>query len=204
MNVLEKLTTLEFIEASGSLSPTPGGGSVIATTAAMACSLGIKTANFTIGKKKYKENEETVIDIRNELEALQNDFINLVDKDIESYNEVSKAYKMDKSDKNKAEALSLAYNNSALTLLSMMNKGANAIILMTKLKDICNPNLLTDVVAGNHILQGIILAAYQMMLENAHNSVEKESYNICTEGNNLIIKLIEQNYLEVYKNGSNI
>ena len=111
---------------------------------------------------------------------------------------------MDKSDKNKAEALSLAYNNSALTLLSMMNKGANAIILMTKLKDICNPNLLTDVVAGNHILQGIILAAYQMMLENAHNSVEKESYNICTEGNNLIIKLIEQNYLEVYKNGSNI
>ena len=72
--------------------PVPGGGSVAALTGALGAALGNMVASLTVGKKKYaaveEEMEEMIVEIRN----IQKNLLELVEKDIETFEPLSKLY----------------------------------------------------------------------------------------------------------------
>ena len=93
--MLEKKTT-EFLEVLSSAEPVPGGGGASAAVGAFASALGMMVANLTVGKKKYADVEEEIIDIRGQLEVLREELVTLTDKDAEAFEPLSRAYGLPK------------------------------------------------------------------------------------------------------------
>ncbi len=101
MLVENKIT--EFLNELHSNSPAPGGGSVAALNGAIAASLVGMVANLTIGKKNYVEAEAEMKDIAAKMNEVKDKFLDLVDKDANSFNGVIAAFKMAKeTDEQKA------------------------------------------------------------------------------------------------------
>lgn len=93
--MLEQKTT-DFLEVLSSAAPVPGGGGASAAVGAFASALGMMVANLTIGKKKYADVEEEIIERKERLLALQKKLVELTDKDAEAFEPLSKAYGLPK------------------------------------------------------------------------------------------------------------
>ena len=65
--LLEQKTT-DFLEQLSSSAPIPGGGGASAAVGAFASALGLMVTNLTVGKKKYADVEEEILEIREKLE----------------------------------------------------------------------------------------------------------------------------------------
>ena len=61
--LLEQKTT-DFLEQLSSSAPIPGGGGASAAVGAFASALGLMVTNLTVGKKKYADVEEEILEIR--------------------------------------------------------------------------------------------------------------------------------------------
>lgn len=83
----------EYLDDLGAKKPAPGGGSAAALMAATGTSLMMMTANFTVGKPKYKDVESKVIDILAKVKKFDSELRGLIDKDVEGYRKLSSALK---------------------------------------------------------------------------------------------------------------
>lgn len=100
--MLEQKTT-EFLEVLSSAEPVPGGGGASAAVGAFASALGMMVANLTVGKKKYADVEEEIIEIRSHLEELREELVKLTDKDAEAFEPLSRAYGLPKETQEQKE-----------------------------------------------------------------------------------------------------
>ena len=93
--MLEKKTT-EFLNVLSSSAPVPGGGGASAAVGAFGAALGMMVANLTVGKKKYADVEEEIIEARGQLEAIRDRLVELTDEDARVFEPLSKAYGLPK------------------------------------------------------------------------------------------------------------
>jgi methenyltetrahydrofolate cyclohydrolase len=93
IHLLEK-DCYHFIQELSSKSPVPGGGGASAYVGALGMALGNMVGNLTLGKKKYKDVEEDIIELLHKSEVIINNFKRLVNKDAEAFYPLSQAYGM--------------------------------------------------------------------------------------------------------------
>ncbi len=105
----------KYVTDASAGSPTPGGGSVSALAGALGLTMGCMAANFTVGKKKYRDVEPLVKEQLATVEACREELLRLTDDDTKAYAEVSKAYGMPKETDEEKKARSAAIQE-ALTL----------------------------------------------------------------------------------------
>lgn len=82
----------EFINELSSKSPVPGGGGASAYVGALGMCLGSMVGNLTVGKKKYKDVEEDIIELLKKSQDIIENLKSLVDKDAEVFYPLSQAY----------------------------------------------------------------------------------------------------------------
>jgi len=87
----------EFLDRTSSESAVPGGGSVAALSSACASALTSMVAKLTVDKEEYFEVSEEMLKIINEMKVRKCEFIQLIDKDANSFSTVMEAYKMPKN-----------------------------------------------------------------------------------------------------------
>ncbi|MGN1165009.1 MAG: cyclodeaminase/cyclohydrolase family protein [Lachnospiraceae bacterium] len=123
--MLEQKTT-EFLEVLSSAAPVPGGGGASATVGAFASALGMMVANLTVGKKKYADVEDEILEIREHLLSLREDLVALTDKDAEAFEPLSKAYSLPKeTEEQKAEkerVMEVVLYDASIVPLQIMEK----------------------------------------------------------------------------------
>lgn len=94
----------EFVEVLASKAPTPGGGGASALTGAVGVALGNMVGSLTVGKKKYADVEEEIKTMMEASTTLQNELLELVQKDAECFEPLAAAYRMPKeTEEEKAE-----------------------------------------------------------------------------------------------------
>ncbi len=86
----------EFIELLGSKDPVPGGGGASALIGALGMALGNMVGSLTVGKKKYADVEQDIINLNEKAREIQSQLLMLVEKDAEVFEPLSKAYGMPK------------------------------------------------------------------------------------------------------------
>jgi glutamate formiminotransferase/formiminotetrahydrofolate cyclodeaminase len=86
----------DFVASVAAPTPTPGGGSVAAHAAALAAALARMVAGLTIGRKKYAAVEGELRSVAQRAGELGQRLSDLVRLDAESYEAVSRAYKLPK------------------------------------------------------------------------------------------------------------
>ena len=94
----------EFVEVLASKAPTPGGGGASAMTGAIGVALGNMVGSLTVGKKKYAAVEEEIKAMMEVSTKLQNELLELVQKDADGFAPRAAAYSMPKdTEEQKAE-----------------------------------------------------------------------------------------------------
>ena len=74
----------KYIDGASSNSPTPGGGSVSALVGALGTTMASMAANFTAGKKKFRDVEEEVKSLLEKLNGSRESLLAVMQKDTEA------------------------------------------------------------------------------------------------------------------------
>ncbi|MBV1757833.1 MAG: cyclodeaminase/cyclohydrolase family protein [Dethiosulfatibacter sp.] len=93
---MKNLTLDQFTINTASDSPVPGGGSIAAVCGALSASLTSMVANLTVGKKKYADVENEMIDIAQKSESIRQKMLDYIEEDCDAFNEVMDAFKLPK------------------------------------------------------------------------------------------------------------
>lgn len=103
----EKMTAKsceEFISVLASNAPVPGGGGASALVGAIGTALGNMVGSLTVGKKKYADVQDEILELKARSDKLQEKFLMMVEKDAEVFEPLSKAYGLPSgTDEEKAE-----------------------------------------------------------------------------------------------------
>ena len=95
--MLADLTVKDFLDKVAGNDPVPGGGSIAALGGALASALATMVTGLTIGKKGYEASEEVMQHAQTLTTRFQKEFIALIDKDSEAYDEVFVCFKLPKA-----------------------------------------------------------------------------------------------------------
>ena len=146
--MLEQKTT-EFLEVLSSAAPVPGGGGASAAVGAFSSALGMMVANLTIGKKKYADVEEEIIEVKEQLQNLQKELVDLTDKDAEAFEPLSKAYGLPKDTpeqkEEKERVMEKALYEASIVPLQIMKTVAKVMELLETLGEKGSKIAISDV-----------------------------------------------------------
>lgn len=99
----------DFINELASKAPTPGGGGASAYCGALATALASMVGNLTVSKKTYAAVEDEVKEALIQLEEQRNKFVELIDKDAQAFEPLSRAYRLPR-----ATSEELAHKNKVM------------------------------------------------------------------------------------------
>ena len=107
--MLADLTVKDFLDKVAGNDPVPGGGSIAALGGALASALATMVTGLTIGKKGYEASEEVMQHAQTLTTRFQKEFIALIDKDSEAYDEVFVCFKLPKATMKKKLSVALPF-----------------------------------------------------------------------------------------------
>ena len=139
---------IDFVAATASKEPTPGGGAIAALTAATGAALAEMVANLTFGKKGYEEVQSEMEELQTKAEAIRNRMLELSQADADVFNIFMNALGLPKNtDEEKAArtaAIQQAYKDAAMVPFEI-GELANQIFDLAELASRKgNQNLITD------------------------------------------------------------
>ena len=152
-----------FVDELASVSPTPGGGGASAYAGALAAALGSMVANLTIGKKKYAQVEEDMLEIRAAAAQFQARLLELIDADDQAFVALSSTWKLPKgtSEEQKArnDAMQAASVDACKVPLEIMEECTKVVELAGRLAKDGSRMAITDAAASAVIGQAACKAA---------------------------------------------
>lgn len=142
----------KYITDAASGNATPGGGSVSALVGALGTTMSEMSANFTIGREKFKDVEPQAKQILDVCAKGREDLLMLMQKDTEAYGGVLNAYGKPKSTPEekaaRREAIQQALTRAMEIPLVTVRCCLKMLEATRELVDIANPNLISDVGAA--------------------------------------------------------
>lgn len=160
----------EFLEKLSSSDSMPGGGVASSLVAANGISLILMVCNLTIGKEKYKENEALVISVKREAEKLKEKFLELMDKDAETFKVMEKVFAMPNSteeEKNlRKEKMQEACKICCETPKEMIENAIKGIELTDSIYGKSNKSAESDLIVGKKLLRASIEGAWENIAIN--------------------------------------
>jgi len=156
-------TCKEFTDVLASKEPVPGGGSTAALVGALGTALGRMVGSLTIGKKKYADVEEEMHQLMAEAEGLQQELIDLVQRDIDIFKPLSELYGMkaetDEQKMQKEQLLEKALNDACEVPLEIMKACGRAIEFSKDFAEKGSVLAVSDAGASAILCKGALQAA---------------------------------------------
>ena len=139
---------IDFVAATASKEPTPGGGAIAALTAATGAALAEMVANLTFGKKGYEAVQPEMEELQAKAEAIRKRMLELSQADADVFNIFMNSLGLPKNtDEEKAArtaAIQQAYKDAAMVPFEI-GELANQIFDLAELASRKgNQNLITD------------------------------------------------------------
>lgn len=139
---------IDFVAATASKEPTPGGGAIAALTAATGAALAEMVANLTFGKKGYEAVQPEMEELQAKAEAIRKRMLELSQADADVFNIFMNALGLPKNtDEEKTArtaAIQQAYKDAAMVPFEI-GELANQIFDLAELASRKgNQNLITD------------------------------------------------------------
>jgi len=158
-----KLSCEKFVEVLASKEPVPGGGGAAALAGAIGTALGNMVGSLTVGKKKYADVQEDIIELKRRADELQAEFIRLIARDAEVFEPLSKAYGMPKDtpiqQEEKDRVMAAALKGCCEVPLEIMEKCCVAIKLHAQFAEKGTAIAISDVGCGVVLCKAALQAA---------------------------------------------
>ncbi len=177
--MLTNLSCKDFAEELASKKPVPGGGGAAAMVAALGAALNTMVANFSYGKKKFIDIKDKHEELIKRGEILRIKLMDLVDKDAEVFEPLSRAYAMPSASEEekalKSETMQKCLMDACSAPMETLEFSYDAILLHEETADISSKNIISDVGVGVQFLKAALNSAYLNVLINL-NSMDDEDY----------------------------
>ncbi len=127
---MKEMNLDSFLEKLASKEPVPGGGGAAALAGALGIALGNMVGSLTTGKKKYADVEEEIIALNEKADALRRGLLELIEKDAQVFEPLSKAYSIPKDDPTRGQVMAVVLREASEVPLAIMKKCCEAIDLI--------------------------------------------------------------------------
>lgn len=153
----------DFLESLAAGTPTPGGGSAAAYSAAAGAALVAMVARLTIGKKKYAGVEETMQTVLERAEALRRELTAAVEKDAAAFEALMEAFRMPKdgpaASAERARAIQDATYHAARVPLDVARMAVEVMELALQAVSLGNLNAISDGASGAALAKAALTSA---------------------------------------------
>ncbi|MBN2420180.1 MAG: cyclodeaminase/cyclohydrolase family protein [Deltaproteobacteria bacterium] len=187
----------DFISVLASKAPVPGGGGAAALGGAIGMALSNMVGNLTTGKKKYADVEPEIIDLLKRGEKIIEELQNLVDKDAEVFEPLSKAYGLPKNTpeeiKYKEECIEDCSKLACSVPIEIMRRSFEGIKIHARMAQIGTMIAISDVGCGVVFLKSALIAASLNIVINLNtikdddfkDKMKKEMDSLISEGSKI-------------------
>ncbi|MDD6456288.1 MAG: cyclodeaminase/cyclohydrolase family protein [Lachnospiraceae bacterium] len=160
---MKEWTIEQFVSELASKAPVPGGGGAAALGGAVGSALGGMVGNLTVGKKKYADVEERVLQVLSEADRLQQELLYLMEEDSRAFEPLSRAYGMPKATEAeraaKEQVMEVALRDASLVPLQIMETAGQMLDLLEELAQIGSRLAISDVGVGVQFCRSAVLGA---------------------------------------------
>ena len=161
-----------FIDELAAPTPTPGGGSAAAYSAAMGAGLVAMVAGLTMGKKKYAEVEAQMQAIRVHAEKLREDMTYAVDDDAGAFEAVMGAFRLPNVTPDEQAARTASIQSATLNAAHVPLHVAEGAVKVMELALLCiengNVNAVSDAASAAAMAKaGLTAAGYNVRINVA-------------------------------------
>lgn len=177
----------EFVDVLASKEPIPGGGGAAALVGAIGMALGNMVGSLTLGKKKYADVQDDIIELKKKADILQSELLRLVARDAEVFEPLSKAYSMPKdTDEQKAEkarVMEAALREACSVPMEIMKKCCESIELHKEFSGKGTAIAISDVGCGVACCKAALQAASLNVFINTKSMMDRayaEEFNTQT------------------------
>ena len=171
-------TCPDFVEILASKEPIPGGGGASALCAAIGTALGNMVGSLTVGKKKYADVEDRIIELKAQSDALQDRFLKLIDEDGEAFVPLAKAYSLptetDEQKAHKALVLEECSKKACMVPFEIMEKTCEAIDIIEEFANKGSRLAVSDAGCAASICRGALQAASLNIFINTKSLQDRE------------------------------
>lgn len=165
----------DFAAVLASKAPVPGGGGAAALVGALGTALCSMVGNLTVGRKKYAQYEADVKRMLEKGAAVQERLLDLVDKDAEAFEPLSKAYSIPKDDPKHDETLEAATKFACEAPVEMMKACCEAIELLEEMLEKGSVTLVSDVGCGAICCAAALESASMNIFVNTKTLLDREA-----------------------------
>ena len=155
---------IDFVAATASKEPTPGGGAIAALTAATGAALAEMVANLTFGKKGYEEVQTEMEELQVKAEEIRERMLELSQADTDVFNIFMNALGLSKNtDEEKAirtAAIQQAYKDAAMVPFEIGELAYQIFDLAELASQKGNQNLITDGIIAAINARAAVKAAF--------------------------------------------
>ena len=163
MNLVEQ-RVIDFVAATASKEPTPGGGAIAALTGATGAALAEMVANLTFGKKGYEEVQSEMEELQTKAEAIRNRMLELSQADADVFNIFMNALGLPKNtDEEKiarTAAIQQAYKDADMVPFEIGELAYQIFELAELASSKGNQNLITDGIIAAINARAAVKAAF--------------------------------------------
>lgn len=168
----------EFVEVLASKAPVPGGGGASALVGAVGTALGNMVGSLTVGKKKYADVEAEIKELQAKCDILQKELLELIERDAEVFEPLSKAYGMPKNTEEekarKAEVMEKVLKEACSVPMEIMEKCCEAIDLIEVFAEKGSVIAISDAGVGAAFLRSALNGASLNVYINTKSMADRE------------------------------
>jgi formiminotetrahydrofolate cyclodeaminase len=161
--LLTDMSLSDFLDRLASGAPAPGGGAAAALAGSSAAALASMVCNLTLGKQELADVGPEIQQLLEETEALRAGLEFGVDADAEAFGRLAAAYRMprdnDAQRNARVSAIRRASIDAARAPLEVGRLCTRVLDICTRLAEIGNPRVLTDVVVAAFLARAALHSA---------------------------------------------
>ncbi len=189
----------EFVNATASESPAPGGGSIAAYMAALGAALGTMVANLSSHKRGWDDRWEVYSDWAEKGQASCKALLDLVDEDTSAFNKIMKAFKMPKTSNNekqkRLDAIQEATKYAIEVPFKVMKIAYESMDILKAMAKIGLPASISDAGVGALAMRAAVSGAFLNIKINTGGLDDKKIVTDIMQQ----AKIIEENAMKLEK-----
>ena len=192
----------DFIDVLASSAPIPGGGGASALVGAIGVALGNMVGSLTVGKKR--DVEEDIIRCKKEADEITKRLLELVAKDAEVFEPLSKAYSLPKSTPEelakKEEVMAVVLKDACEVPLEIMKTCARGLDLMKEFAEKGSRIALSDAGVGATLLKSALQGASLNIYINTKSMKDRVLAQQLNDETDSLRKTYEKKADEIFEN----
>ncbi len=194
----------DFVEILSTKAPVPGGGGASALVGALGTALGNMVGSLTVGKKKYADVEADIIILKEKADALQKEFLRLVEEDARVFEPLAKAYSMPKETEEeraeKARVMEIVLKDACSVPMEIMRKACEAIELIEAFAAKGSIIALSDAGVGAAFSKSALLGASLNVFINTKSMADREYAEALNAEANKMIRAYSEKADTIFNN----